>query len=513
MLRAASLAALSLLAAVVVACGGGAAAGDADPASAVPADAVGYLEATVRPEGGLRDDARAAAGKVLRTDDPDAKVRELIDRSLAESDAKIQFERDIKPWLGKRAGVWFSGRLDADGEPEVVIVAAVTDPEAALDAVRKGDRGLVTKRSYNGVDYEVDKDGFAAGIVDDFLAAGDEPAFKRTVDASKGDSLADSDRYRTGVDRLDDGRLAHLYLDLARVVRLSMQREPGGEEQLRQIETLVPLDRLGPLMASFSADADRLTVDARMDAKRSGALGALGSLSSGGGTPLLKELPGDAWGAFGAPKYGQSLKAAVDQYAGVLGGAAARQQLRSQFGIDLDEDILSWVGDVAVFVRGTSLTALDGGVVIQVTDEGKAAKGFGKLVGLLQVGSGLRAKPVKVDGAETAFAVAVPDTLSKPIVFARSASKVVVAYGTAAAAAALRPAAKLGDSETYQQAKDALDGEMEPSFLLSVPALARFLTDPDAAEVRPYLDAYDVIAAGWEGGANGGRARLAAGLK
>src|SRR4051794_9125703 len=50
MLRAASLAALSLLAALVVACGGGAASGEADPASAVPGDAMFYSEVAIKPE-------------------------------------------------------------------------------------------------------------------------------------------------------------------------------------------------------------------------------------------------------------------------------------------------------------------------------------------------------------------------------------------------------------------------------------------------------------------------------
>ena len=66
MLRAASLAALSLLAALVVGCGGGAASGDADPASAVPANALLYAEVAIQPEGDLREDALDAAGKVLQ---------------------------------------------------------------------------------------------------------------------------------------------------------------------------------------------------------------------------------------------------------------------------------------------------------------------------------------------------------------------------------------------------------------------------------------------------------------
>src|SRR5688500_15936770 len=56
-----------VLATVAAGCGGGeTASGGGEPASAVPRDASIYLEATVRPEGSLRDDALAAAGKVLQ---------------------------------------------------------------------------------------------------------------------------------------------------------------------------------------------------------------------------------------------------------------------------------------------------------------------------------------------------------------------------------------------------------------------------------------------------------------
>ena len=43
------------------------------PAKAVPAGAALYFEGVVRPEGDQRDDVLDAAGKVLHTDDPEAK--------------------------------------------------------------------------------------------------------------------------------------------------------------------------------------------------------------------------------------------------------------------------------------------------------------------------------------------------------------------------------------------------------------------------------------------------------
>ena len=64
---------LLLVAVLVAACGGApGAGGDADPAQAVPAGTAIYIEGVVRPEGDQRADVLDAAGKVLRTSDPEA---------------------------------------------------------------------------------------------------------------------------------------------------------------------------------------------------------------------------------------------------------------------------------------------------------------------------------------------------------------------------------------------------------------------------------------------------------
>jgi hypothetical protein len=512
MLRAAALAALSLLAAIVVACGGGgAAAGDADPATAVPADAMLYTEFVVRPSGDVRDDALDALGKVLDTDDPSGRAKELIDRAFADEGGHLDYDKDVKPWLGDRAGAWLGSRLDADGDPTGAVIVATTDPDAALDAWHKSVSGRkLISHSYNGTEYEVEEDGYATGIVDDFLLGGPEPEFKRTVDAAKGKSLAESDRYREAADKLEDKRLASFYVDLKRVFGLAMQSQPSDAQSLQQLQAIVGFDKLPPLVGSFTADGDRLALDMSLQGFNAAAFGGLTGLS--GATPLIREVPGDSWGAFGAPKYGRQLKTMLDQFAGAFGGAAARAQLQQQYGIDLDNDILSWIGDVAVFVRGSSVATLGGGAVIEVTDSAKAATGFGKLVGLLQAAGGVHVEPIALKGAKTAFSVK-DQTTPKPIVLARSDERVVIAYGADAAADALSPSSKLESAPLYDEAKSAL-GDMDPGLVVSMPAVLKLIEaaappDPDFEKAKPYLGAYDAIALGYDDG----RARFAVGLK
>ena len=61
-------------------------------------------------------------------------------------------------------------------------------------------------------------------------------------------------------------------------------------------------------------------------------------------------------------------------------------------------------------------------------------------------------KPVKIDGAESAVAIAAPGA-PQQLVLARGEGKMVAAYSTAAASDALSPDAKLGDAATFKSAE------------------------------------------------------------
>src|SRR5215210_6078054 len=190
-----SLVCLSLAAA---GCGSGAASGGDDPASVVPANAAIYVDATVRPDGELREDALAAAGKVLRTSDPQGRIDELVAQVFAESEQpKLDYARDVKPWLGEKVALW-AAPSGGDEEFRGAIVASATDTDAAqaaIDRAVKGSEKDFSERSYEGVDYRASEKG-AAGVVEDFAVFGTEAEFKRTVDALKGDGLASDDRFR-----------------------------------------------------------------------------------------------------------------------------------------------------------------------------------------------------------------------------------------------------------------------------------------------------------------------------
>ena len=320
MTRAIALPLICAVAALTAAgCGESAGAGgDADPAALVPASAPIYAEAAVQPTGERREDALAAAGKLLRTGDPAGKLRQLIDDGLAENGGGLTWEKDFAPWLGEDAGVWASN-LEAP-EPSWAVIVATKDAgaaETALGRFREDDPDATyTDRSYDGVDYAVDSERVANGVIDDFVVIGTEDAFKRTADMrDEGEALADADRYKDAVGDLDDESLGHYYMDLRPVFEAALKQDPATAAQLEQFKSVLPFDQLGPITGAFEADADGMSLDTVLTGVPEGPFRDLAKLWSGSEAELLAGLPGDAWGALAIPGLGEAAESTINSFA------------------------------------------------------------------------------------------------------------------------------------------------------------------------------------------------------
>src|SRR5688572_18449908 len=251
---------------------------------------------------------------------------------------------------------------------------------------------------------------------------------------------------------------------------------------LGQLRSLASGGELPQVAAALMANGDRLELEMQA-----------GEMLPAQSTPLLQELPGDSWAAFGAGDVGATVRDAIDRVGGALGSVAVRGQLRSELGLDLDRDLLDWIGHTGFFVRGTTPETVDGGLVIQPTDDRRTSDAFGRIVGALQHASGAAARPVEIAGAEQAFAIDA-DGSPRPIVLARGAGLVVATSGAAAAEAALGKDDRLGDTDLYAEAME-LAG-MEPSLLVSVPQMLELKGDDLGAEDRRLSAAYTVMAVG-----------------
>jgi hypothetical protein len=473
---------------------------------AVPADALFYAEMVVRPEGSLREGALDAAGKVLDTDDPEARIREMLRKAFEETGEDFDYDRDVEPWLGDRAGFWVKPTEAKDNFGVLLLAAA--DSEKAEESLRASlERGgePVTERSHGGTDYLVNGEKVAAGLVGDFVAIGREPELVRTIDAADGDSLAETDEYSDAVGVLPEDRLAFFWADTPGLFELAARQDPD----IDRLRSLVPLGDLPPVAGAFLANGERLEVDIEARASKDLGLETVG-------TPLLQELPGDTWAATGSADLGKSLRDSIDRFGGALGGVALRGQVRRETGLDLDRDILDWIGHAGFFVRGTTPNTIDGGVVIQPTDEDRAADSFGRIIGAIQQAAGGPVRPIEIEGADQAFAIR-DVSAPRPIVLARGSGLVVATYGEAAAEAALGADDRLGEGDLYAEAEELVG--MEPSLLVSMPQVLELLDaagaggDPEFIEMRSYLDAFSVVAAGVSVGGKEATVRFGAGLR
>ena len=215
--------------------------------------------------------------------------------------------------------MWVAGVDRA--KPGYVVLVAAKDTEKAQAAIDKGAKSekAVKERSYNDVDYQVDADGVAAGIVGDFVAIGTEPEFKRTVTrerrrlARRREALQERDRRPR---RRPHRELLRRSQAVHRAGASSPTRRRRG--QLEQIRSIFPIDKLEPMSGALLADGDRIAFDTIMRGSGVKSLGALGPLLGTGETPLIAELPGDSWAAYGAPNVGPGLKSLFTRVAGAL---------------------------------------------------------------------------------------------------------------------------------------------------------------------------------------------------
>ncbi len=496
------------------ACGGDE-AGDAEPGAAVPASAPVYFEVTVRPDGDLKSDAEAAFEKVFQSDDPAA----LLQGALFDGDVSYD---DIEPWLGEHAGVFFTSFSGDSADGAAVIEQTDSDAAKSFVETQAKDDGA-EERTHNDVTYWA-QDESAYAVVDDYVVAGTERGLKTVVDTLKADDVAtleDSEQYEQALDALEgeEDALAIAYVStqgLLDALSRSGGIPPDALSSLRQ--TIVATGGTASAM-KLSADGDAIAVE-------SATIGAKDPAADEGSdaSAAVAGLPGDSWLGLGVGGIGSSLDAALDQVsqAGAMGGVDVEQlleQFRQGLGLDIREDLLSWMGDGALFARGTTIADIGGALVVQSSDPKATAQAIDKVKNLVsQASPGTKVAPLTgIDGADDGIMLSDPSAPVQ-VIMAVGDGKFVLGVGRQAVEAALAPQTTLADSDTFKAAGSALDG-MAPAFFVDIApivALAEGIgagDSPEWAQARKHIDAFASVAAGSEQDGDVQRAKLVATLK
>ena len=500
-------------AAILAGCGGDDGGGDADvgPAVAVPANAALYIDGTVKPTGQAQTDAKAALSKVLDTPDPGGKIVSLLEEEAKSEGHPVDYQQDVAPWLGEKAGLFFTDLTD-DAQKGAAVIET-TDPAAALAFARKASGVTATSpapQTYNGASFQTDPtdQGNVFGTVGDFLVAGDLDGFKAAVDAEKGDSLGDESDFKDSLDQLPGDRLGTFYT-VPKTLIDSLGPDQIDQQTQAAIEKSAGESLEKPVSGALTASADSFDLE------------FIGG-DNGVDTPessLVGEVPGDSWLALGLGNLGDTAKRTLEQLkdSGIPDFQQGLSQVEQATGASIDQ-LTDALGDAVVYVRGTSEQTLNGALVVHTNDPELTGRLLSQLQTLVQLGSQGTAKPLQLSGGGTGFQINDPTQAPQPIEFAQQGDKLVIGYGANSVAQSLAPSQPLSGSQTFSTAKGQVS-DLGTDFFLDLPAVFRLAeaegakSDPGFQQAKPYIDALAYIVTG--SGTKGDQAELKAvvGLK
>ena len=482
----------------LAACGGGGQE-EADPATIAPPGSLVYFSATVRPEGDQREAIDELSRKVLKISDPGQRIQRELDENFRKDPESrdVTYADDIAPWLGRRAGAAIT-RL-GPGEPEFAIIIASQDNAAAQEGIEREAQSSTPKwseRSYKGVDYFYDPEDRAGhGVVGDFAVVASEPAFKATVDASEGDSgLAGKPDFETAVAGNED-KLGFGYIDVKALIaaaNASGQLPPGSGAQLQSL--------LGsgaqPATLSLDAQPDRVT----FESVARGVQGAGSHRHSAGGGAARRLVAGPRCATGRASSCGAPRPSSAEVWARECCRWCASSFWRKRAWTST-ATCCPPLGDVAVFVRGSNLLTIGGGIVIQTPDPA-AARASGepssrRLVSRQGAAMGLRVARTTIGGARgyRISSARIPGSVN--VVAGRD--RMVIAYGDSATTRCAGPA---GPARGHPRLQDraGVDRRAAPAAVHAVraggPADGHLLRPRGARRPGSYLNALNTLAAG-----------------
>ena len=483
---------LSLLAALVAAVAAGCGASKAppsDPAGVVPARAPVYVEATIPPEGATRDDALAAAGKILGTSDPAARLRRLVRGKGARG--------DVAPWLGDRVGAFSLGGSTDDG----AIVAVASDTGAARSWVaRQGSR---TQR-YRDVDVRLDAGDRAYALVEDRVVVGAPAAVRASVDAASGDDLASYEGFTKAIARVDGGDgIGRGYLAPRALVESRTGSAPPASGMAGSLAMGLLTGSLPTAVGMrFHADGTAVRADTA----------AIGGAKPGAppDPDVLAALTGRAWLAAGVGPVGPRLREQLGGSGAILGLVGARA------GLDIERDLLDWMGEGAAFVTGASPATIGGALVVRSSDPAATRAAVPRLASLLtRFARGATSRELHAPGVDAGVSIRAQG-IPAPVQIAAAGDRFVIAVGQGALREAIAPSSRLGDQADFRAAAATLGQGLRPSAYVGARALTPLATvlaartGGDVRQVRATLGRFTALVAADRGD---GRWRASLGLR
>ncbi|GII91319.1 DUF3352 domain-containing protein [Sinosporangium siamense] len=300
---------------------------------------------------------------------------------------KLDYDRDIAPWLGSRIGVVALPPARGSDEPDAVIAIQVTDQEQA----RVGLGKLFGGSSNNGIAFREDY-----ALVTETQAAADKYATATT--------LAENTEFTDDIAALGEPGVLSMWLSAGKLAELSGQLPAGQAAQLEQLKNMrvvaaLRFDGQYVELAGMSRGAEG------MDIGRPGA------------TPL-GNLPASTAAALSFSGAGEALGKQWDQVTKAMGASpesASFQQFlntaQQNFGLTLPGDLVTLLGDnitASLDAAGLSQQQINAGVRIGTGEPAKVKEVIAKIERVLASSGGQVPQLAKADGDGSVVLASTP---------------------------------------------------------------------------------------------------------
>jgi Protein of unknown function (DUF3352) len=496
------LAAVLTAALVIAGCGGGSSSGGgSEPATLAPEKAPVYLEVNLGAEGKQSEEFNELAQNVLGIDNVGDFIAEQLEQSALGEGEKFNFEEEVEPWLGEKAGMYLAGYDGSDFHGYGVIFGTTNAGEAEefIEKRVESNDGEAEQGEFEGDKYYVESDGETTlGVIGDYLVFGESKAdFEGMVKTSEdGEGLNESAKYKKTMETAGTEGLGSVYVDIGGLIEEAKGQIDAETEAGLALLGIEP--REATAFATVVPHSEQIEIDLSSNVTR--------ATPNGDASALLESLPATAVVGFAEPEFGKTFGESVHEFSekGVPGQLepGELEAAFEQLGIKV-EALSKAIGNVAGFVEGSSEASLGGALVVETKDATEAKNTVANLGLLLRA---TKTPGVTAIGGElSGFSVRSSDLGSQPLIVGAAGERIVIAYGPRAAAQALRANAKpLGSTADFEAAKGVLGSTPITAFVAGGPALKlieALLSPTEQAKIataKPYLQKIEYAAVGSE---------------
>lgn len=338
--------------------------GGAQPEDVLPASALGFVKVDLDPSAGQKLAAYRLAKKFPDSGvEGEGSIKDDLLRTVLGQEQLDDYDEDVRPWLGARAGVAFLAPTAAEPD-EPVVVAAVQYTDRA-----EARAGLA--RLAEQTDEELHF-AFAEGQ-DYVLLAQDQAVADDAARATE--HLSGNPQFTRGVEALDGDQVALGWTDLAAVWK-ALPEQDRQEAFAGEPAELSGLAVFGAHVTDGTVEVLGRTLD--VSAGTSPRLEALfdNPMGRGPSTGLVRTLPADSLGAFSATGLGAGFSALYDTFRDEVESDEEVRSLVEDLGITLPDDLETVLGtETALSVGGEVLTGEPRiGVRVSTSDPGRAVE-------------------------------------------------------------------------------------------------------------------------------------------